>query len=86
MNQNGNEVRRVPGFTAERVLEQGASKPYAGLALRGGGGAVEPAYTVGVVDFVCECKWTKVTFGDPRTGTSGSRYEWVCTGPACPLF
>ena len=39
-----NEMRRVPGFTAENALEQGASTPYAGLALAGaGGGAVEPA-------------------------------------------
>ena len=42
---NEHEMHRVPGFTAERALEQGASTPYAGLALRGaGGGAVEPAF------------------------------------------
>jgi hypothetical protein len=39
-----NEMHRVPGFTAEQALEQGASTPYAGLAFRGaGGGAVAPA-------------------------------------------
>jgi hypothetical protein len=40
---NKNVMHRVPGFTAEQALEQGASTPYAGLALRSaGGGAVEP--------------------------------------------
>jgi len=43
MNQNEN--RRIPGFTAEKALEQRAATPYAGLASRGaGGGAVEPAF------------------------------------------
>jgi hypothetical protein len=55
MSMNKNEMHRVPGFTAEQALEEGASTPYAGLALRGeGGGAVEPA--------------TVYVGYDPRTG------------------
>jgi hypothetical protein len=48
---NKNEMRRVPGFTAEQALEQRASSPYAGLAFRGGrgeGGAAEPAFIKGI--------------------------------------
>ena len=48
MNMTKNEMRRVPGFTAENALEQGAPTPYAGLASRGGGGGeVEPAFRLG---------------------------------------
>jgi hypothetical protein len=44
MNKNSNEVRRVPGFTAEKALEHGAATPYAGLASRvAGGSGVAPA-------------------------------------------
>jgi hypothetical protein len=51
---NKNEMHRVPGFTAEQALEQGAATPYAGLALRGeGGGAVEPAFI-----WRSHCQWT----------------------------
>jgi len=44
---NKNEMRRVPGFTAERALEQGASTRYAGLTGHGKeGGAVELAHII----------------------------------------
>jgi hypothetical protein len=44
---NMNEKRRVPGFTAEQALEQGATTPYAVRAVGSSeGGAVEPALTV----------------------------------------
>jgi hypothetical protein len=46
MRVKKNEMHRVPGFTAENALEQGARAPYAGLASRGaGGGAVEAAFS-----------------------------------------
>lgn len=46
MNKSSNENRRVPGFTAETALVQGASTPYVGLTGSGvRGGAVEPALT-----------------------------------------
>jgi hypothetical protein len=46
MNRVKNEIHRIPGFSAEKVLEQGASSPYAGLAQsRAGGGTVELADT-----------------------------------------
>jgi hypothetical protein len=47
MNSDKNEMHRmIPGFSAEKVLEQGASSPYAGLARsRARAGAVELADT-----------------------------------------
>jgi hypothetical protein len=41
---NNNEMHRIPGFTAENVLVQRASAPYAGLALHSAGEAVEPTF------------------------------------------
>jgi hypothetical protein len=42
MNMNKNEMHRVPGFTADKALEQ-ASTPHAGIASRNGQSGVEPA-------------------------------------------
>lgn len=59
MNTNKSEMRKVPGFTAEQTLDQGASTPYAGLAGRGAeGGRVEPAYTAPV----SHCHYTCVRY------------------------
>jgi hypothetical protein len=58
MSMKKNEMHRVPGFTAEKALEQDASTPYAGLALRGaGGGAVEPALSYGPPACVTHCSF-----------------------------
>jgi len=46
MNTDNNAMHRLPGFSAEEALEQGASSPYGGIARsHAGGGAVQLADT-----------------------------------------